>query len=472
MERTNEHYLIAAELQALKLLIDWNEQTRDSFEISMFCSKQSKSFYKAIDTLISNKEAINSNALLREANLIDDSITKSDSDFVLSQEVDLSNLSSTVATLKKASIKYLLLEKAKKFTEELEESSDFVDEEKAVEFIYQSQEILNSDTSRDGTKTLEVAVDEYIVELEERKKGKYYIFGDEFLDNNLTRKAAPGQIILISASSGIGKSTYSLNLVNGMINQNIPTILVSLEMDTISTMDRLLAMRTGIPLTEWYKKGTDMDAVIKKAKEEREALSNKKFRLVDQPNLNLSRIQNIIREFKMTYKVDYVCVYIDLITQVKEFVDVGKTKGTLATTIELGINRLNEIAKSENVCFVCVAQMNRNPDSEKIKSKDQVSRLRPSFNDIKNSNAMGERSRVVIALFRPKFYIQRYLPEDPDLPYMIDKMEAQIVKQNQGQAGIIGAYLFDGDTYQTRPFIEETATISTEKGEHEAEFNY
>jgi replicative DNA helicase len=193
-----------------------------------------------------------------------------------------------------------------------------------------------------------------------------------------------------------------------MISSNIPCMYFSLEMDEISTMDRFLALRNGIPIIEWYAQGNAIDPLIKILDKERTQLINKPFRFIDDPSISLAEIEQQIKDFKLTMKSDYACIYIDLITQVKEFIDIGGSRGgNLATTIEIAVNRLNAMAKKLNVCIVAVAQMNRDADSAKIQELSHINNLRPTLNNVKNSNALGERSRVVISVFRPKYYAVR-----------------------------------------------------------------
>ena len=41
---------------------------------------------------------------------------------------------------------------------------------------------------------------------------------------------------------------------------------------------------------------------------------------------------------------------------------------------------------------------------------------------------------------------------------MEDVMEVQVMKQNQGQAGTVKKYLFDGKCFQIKPLVESEET--------------
>ena len=318
-----------------------------------------------------------------------------------------------------------------------------------------SQEALSSSYKQTESKDFSVLLDDYTLELEERKKGLHYPFNDTYLDTTLVKKAAPGQIILLAGATGTGKSIYGLHLMSGLVNSGIPCMYFSPEMDEISTMDRWMAMRRKIPISEWYSSGASMDSLIGIVKEEKELLKGSMFRFIDSPDIGLDKILHFIRDFKAAYKVNYAIIFIDLITQVKEFLDTqGNKSSTLPTIIEKAINKVNEMAKKEDVCIVAIAQMNRDTDSAKVATVQDLQKLRPTRNNIKNSSALAERSRTVLSIFREKYYADTLLPNDPDTLIMPDVLEVQVVKQNMGKSGGIGKYNFNGPTFELNELLE------------------
>jgi len=451
--RENEDFVIAAEYQVLKLYlsnptIDWKELSSSSFP-----HKKAKVLYKAISILQDSKESVTEGSLFREANQIDDSIDLPIITSVLDYDADLSNLDKALKTLKKASIKSRLNFYVDRLSEVVK-NKDELDYTLVASFLYEAQELLSEDKDTSLSKNLIECLTEYEEELRLRQAGKYYPFHDTYLDRVLTKKAAPGQIILIAGATGTGKSIYALSLINGFINTNIPCMYFSPEMDTISTMDRLMSMRSGIPIEEWYKTGIAIDPLLRIVDEEKTKLAGKTFRFIDDPAIDLNTIRELIKEFKITYKTNYLIVIVDLVTQVRDFID-SKSKFTLANIIEISVNELNAIAKKENVCIIAVAQMNRDADNMKVQTMEDLERLRPTLNNIKNSNALAERARTVLSVFRRKYYAQRYLPEDPETEFMLNDLEIQVLKQSMGDVGQFGHYLFDGPTFTLREHIQE-----------------
>lgn len=321
--------------------------------------------------------------------------------------------------------------------------------------------VLHSAKNASPLMNIEEWSNEYIEDLQQRKLGKKYTYGDLNLDEEMFKGAYPGAITTVAASTGSGKSTFVLNLMNNLIEQNTPCMYISLEMGAVDTMDRLIAMRKGIPNDELYNQG-NIDSVIESVEEEKKnLLTRNKFYFVEDPSIDLTKLRSMIREFKQRTHEDYCLVAIDLLTQLKGF-NVSANKGTSnAMSIELAMNDLNALAKEENVHIIGVVQFRRDSDSIKISSLDDLERARPTLGEIKNSGAISERSRVVLGIFRPKMVAERFRqaltePEQTALDNMSDIMEVQVLKNSAGNVGRIFKYMFDNQCFRLLPLVDET----------------
>jgi replicative DNA helicase len=454
-DRENESFVIMAQMQVLRILIDNPDIKVTEINSDSFADPQWKAYYQALQLLKDTNESINESSLFREANKIDDSVNVATSHTLFDIDVDATNLEGALNSLKDAIAKNKIAKTADRI-KELATSANPLNSTQISSLEYTIQETLATAYKQVKSKDFNTILDTYEAELEQRKLGLQYPFNDTFLDSNLTKKAAPGQIILIAGATGTGKSIYSLYLMSGMVNTDIPCMYFSPEMDEISTMDRWMAMRTEIPVDQWYSTGSEMDPMIELVQKERDKLKDKAFRFLDEPDISLDQIRHYVREFKMTYHLDYCCIFVDLITQVREFIDTKGQKGiSLPTLMEQGINKLNVIAKKENVCIIAIAQMNRDADSAKVKSIADLQALRPTRNNIKNSASLAERSRTVLSIFREKYYADMLLPNDPEIEFIQDILEVQVVKQSMGKNGNIGKYNFNGPTFTINELIEE-----------------
>lgn len=462
MERENENYIISSEFQVLRLLIDLDPDEGLEAVPSIFPHEIARAVREAILILKDNKETINESSLFGVANKILDTVDVSTIRSILECKVDRSNWATALETLRIGSVKYNLKKTLENLVTDLSTPDD-LDHTKTSDALYTATDILAHGGKKLRVKTLEECLTDYEEELENRRDGRCYFFGDLFLDRVLTRKAAPGQIITIVGTTGMGKSGFTLNLINSFINMGVPSMYFSLEMDEISTTDRLMAMREGIPIGDWYEPA-NINSLLKRVEKQKGILANKPYAFIDDPGVSLDIIRSEIRAFKLLHRTEYAIVFVDLITQVQDFMALrGNT--SLATIIEMAINKESAISKLENVCFVNVAQLNRETDSAKINSIEDIESFRPTLTQIKNSNAIGERSRTVLSVFRPKYYADRMFPNDPEVDFMEDILEVQVMKQNQGPAGPIGKYLFEGPTMSLKPYIETEATLHGGNGE-------
>jgi replicative DNA helicase len=150
-------------------------------------------------------------------------------------------------------------------------------------------------------------------------------------------------------------------------------------------------------------------------------------------------------------------VAVDLITQLKDFMH-NKSNQSVANSIETAMNDLNALAKELNVHIIGVAQFNRDADNMKVLTADDLDMLRPSLNNIKNSHALAERSRVVLSLFRKKYYSDRYLPADEAAKVEEDILEVNILKNSSGMVGNTLHYLFDGSHFKVLPILDPLPT--------------
>lgn len=276
-----------------------------------------------------------------------------------------------------------------------------------------------------------------------RKDKKQYPFGDVFLDKNILRGAAPGTIGVVAAATGMGKSTFVGKLARNFESAEVPCLLLSLEMSGESQFDRRLSAKHRIAFQDVInpQDPTIYNNVIRAVEEEKLEATHSTLAFSDLPRWDMLSLKKAIIDFKNTQRTDYAVVIIDLLTMLDEFCKV-RNGLNFAQSIEISMNMLNALAKELNIHIIGTVQFGRSADKVKIKSVEDVENCRPSLNDLKNSNAIAERSRYVIGLFRRKHYLNIWLPEDEDVKGMDDIIECLLMKQNDGPLAV-GKYLFD-----------------------------
>lgn len=141
---------------------------------------------------------------------------------------------------------------------------------------------------------------------------------------------------------------------------------------------------------------------------------------------------------------------IDLLTMLTDF------SGEDAATYEAAMNKLHILCKRYGIHIVNIVQANRNADSGTPTCIDDLEKFRPSLNTIKNSNAIAERSRIVMSLFRKKHYAEKYFPEDEEVALMDDIASLQVLKQNMGSLSKMD-FLFTPERYSFARYLAPEA---------------
>ena len=461
-KRKNEEYVLMAEYRLLNALIHSKVFLDDSrVHERMFPHVLAQSFYTAITELHEQSIPITAASLHQRANELDYNVTMDVANQIVGIDVGADTLDDMVSVLNRAVQK-------KEFNEKMQTIATLgakkgeLDTSELMSMLYEAEQTLADTGSKQLLISLDQFLENYLAEFKERADGRRYLFGDPILDKVLVKGAYPGAITVVAGSTGQGKSAYVLNLMNGMINQSIPCMYISLEMSATDTADRLLSMRREIPTTELYAPGEAMSGIIKIIEQEREELKNaNKFFFVEEPDLSLTQISSLIKEHKQRTRSDYLVVAIDLLTQVREF--MSSSQGlNLAQSMERAMNKLNIIAKKENVHILGVVQFNRDADNLKIHEHEDIKLLRPTLNNIKNAQAIAERARAVLGIFRPKYYADRYLADLEETEYMDDVMEVQVLKQSNGSTPRV-LYEFDGEVFRVTPYVERQQEDMTEE---------
>ena len=458
-ENNNTTRIIQAEYRLLHCLINHRECLNDArVTENLFVHPSAKSIFKTICDLNKREIPITRAELLQSCK--DIGVTAGVIETIFAVDDDSPTLDTILPDLLAEQLRATLLDKINSLKETISLSTE-LDSDSILKQLYECDDlVIHSSKNQTSLMSIEEWSDTYIEELQQRKTGKKYTYGDLNLDEELFKGAYPGAITTIAAATGSGKSTFTLNLMNNLIEQNVPCMYISVEMGAIDTMDRLIAMRQGIPNDELYNQG-NIDAVISSVIEEKKnLLTRNKFYFVEDPSIDLTKLRSMIREFKQRTKQDYCLVVIDLLTQMKGFLANSSMRGAgTPQTIENSMNELNALAKSENVHIIGVAQFNRGTDSGKVTSIESIQNFRPTANDIKNSSALLERARLVLSVFRAKPYAIKYLVDSqgnpfPEVEDMEDYLELQVLKNSSGEVGKIYKYFYDGAHFRLLPLSE------------------
>lgn len=423
------------------------------YDRKFFVTDVARDIYDTIRYLHESDVKVTVDSVVTYGNQRNNLISKENIEYIRSQEYDTKNSTFYITNLKKQYAKLSIQEAISKDLFKVVTSKNELDVDQVREFARFLDNNLDLVYGADeGLRSIREVGEVYRGALIDRKLGNHRSYGDASLDRVLKAGAAPGQMTSIVGDTGMGKSTFALNLFSKQINKMIPTLYISLEMDQISTMDRLISIRKRIP-TSWLldigDDSVDSDYVMSVFEDEMRRLEafNDRFYMVDKSGLTTGDVESLIQKAKQKMGVDYLICTIDLTTLLRDC-------GTKPTDIELCINRLADISKRQNVHIINIVQLRR-PDVEGIHNIEQIEYLRPKTeSNIKNSGAIAERSRTVLTIFRRKAYAKKLFPDDPETALMDDEFDVTVVKQSMGEAGTIIKYMYDGSMFRLDPFID------------------
>ncbi len=453
---------VLAEQNVLRMIIDSPSTYITKVDPEYFVSPIAKSIFLAIKTLYENQIRVTPRSLFSEVSKTDSSIDEAKIIHLFEIEVPPDDVPGVFefhySSLRKEYAKNKLQMKGQEVLIESSRKGDFNTEAivKLRNEIDRQLEIIQGKPSI--ILTGNDLINFYEEELKERAS-HYYSTGDKYLDDHVTMGEWPGTQTALYAATGMGKTDYALFLFAKQINKKIPCVYISLEMPKGMLMDRIIAAKYQIPMDKFYPKPYDEegmpDYIYDLITKEKEAMLHSPFfRLVDVSSLSLEELEDIARKIKQEMNVKYLNIFTDLMSMVNEFnnSEEGMNK---ADAIESSMNKTNAIAKRNDIHLFNIFQANRAADNVRLTDVEDVNRLRPSLNNIKSSGAIAERSRLVLSAFRARYYVQRYLPDAPELLIMEDILEIDILKQSQGGPARL-QYLFDGPTARITRYVEDS----------------
>ncbi len=290
--------------------------------------------------------------------------------------------------------------------------------------------------------------------IEKRKLGETFPSGDSYLDQFLyNRSLMPEEISTIFALSGSGKSSFVRNLVERRKLKGLPTLDIQLEMSLESALDSKHAIRMKMDRANFTFDNDEEDSELRfdsidkaiKIEKARAKRYNKYFQL-NLDSMSIPELRTYIIKAKKLMgldKNDYLFISVDLMSQVKEF---NTGRGSKADNYEEAMNSLHALVKELHVHIMGVFQPRRESSKVVVNCLEDVYKFKPNTEQLKNSGAIEERSRVIISVFRPMHLLKKYLPDAPELEYMEDVMEVQILKQNNFDISPPFYYLFRPET--------------------------
>jgi replicative DNA helicase len=262
--------------------------------------------------------------------------------------------------------------------------------------------------------------------IEEASKNTNYITGisSGFTElDRLNNGWNPGELIIIAARPGMGKTTLALNMMLNAIKQDKRVLMFSLEMTTLELGFKLISTITGLD-NDRVKRGKLTNSEWKDIHKETAFVINSDKLLVDDDgNTDLFGLKSISKRFNHKSKIDMIIVdYLQLLNGS----DSSNKQQNREQQISYLSRSLKALAKELNIPIICLSQLSRAVESRGNK--------RPMLSDLRESGAIEQDANQVLFIFRDGYYNKIDTSGDTEII---------LAKNRAGQTGTINLS-FDG----------------------------
>lgn len=211
--------------------------------------------------------------------------------------------------------------------------------------------------------------------------------------NERTKGFKDGDLIIIAARPGMGKTAFVLNLVQKVLDQNLGVVFFSLEMPATQLMLRMLSAKTSINLQNLMTSDMDNDE-IEKLSSACDQMSQKKLFVYDSGNATIHQVRTQMRKLKSSHPEIKLCVidYIGLMTNSSAYSDRHLQIAEISRGLKL-------LARELNLPVVALSQLNRSLESRANK--------RPMLSDLRESGAIEQDADTILFVYRNDVYLEQ-----------------------------------------------------------------
>lgn len=205
--------------------------------------------------------------------------------------------------------------------------------------------------------------------------------------DELTNGLHAGQMIIVAARPGVGKSTLGLDFARSCsIKQGQTSVIFSLEMSRTEIVMRMLSAEARIRLQDMRGGRMSDDDWTRLARRMSE-ISEAPLFIDDSPNMTMMEIRAKARRLKQRNDLQLIVVdYMQLMTS-------GKKVESRQQEVSEFSRQLKLLAKELEVPVVAISQLNRGPEQRNDK--------RPMLADLRESGSLEQDADIVLLVSRP-----------------------------------------------------------------------
>ncbi len=341
-------------------------------------------------------------------------------------------------------------------------SADIIDEcqkssDKATALSFAEKTVYDISNMADTSEMVRISsvMPDVMTKLDElsNDKSSYKGIKTQFRDlDNLLNGLHKSDLIILAARPAVGKTSFSMNIVEQVALQGYSCAVFSLEMGKEQLVQRMLCSVAGVSMENAVKGKMNKKEWLKIAKA-REELSNTKIFIDDSAIIRPRELISKCRRLKNRFGLDLIMIdYIQLMTP-----DKTRSSDSRQNEITEISRSLKILAKEINVPVIALSQLSRAVETRKG---------RPQLADLRESGAIEQDADIVMFIHRP----DRGATEKEIAEGKVQKNVAEIIveKHRNGPTGLIKLY-FRGECTKFVNLNGETGEPEVDKGEQNDE---
>ncbi|GLH60976.1 replicative DNA helicase [Paulownia witches'-broom phytoplasma] len=230
----------------------------------------------------------------------------------------------------------------------------------------------------------------------------------------------PGQLNILAARTGMGKTAFMLNLAVNIakVFQNIPKkhniLIFSLEMTSEELIKRLISCESQISIKKMEQQQLTREEKLQLLQTE-EKLTELNILIDDDRNTKIEEVKRKCRQLKFRQGLDIVFIdYLHLLRE-DQFLNLNQAIGIIT-------RELKKLAMELQIPIIALSQMNRATLMRESKT--------PNLSDLRDSGSIEQDADMVMFLHRESYY-----EKDPFANNVEDFTQFIIAKNRAGKLG-------------------------------------
>lgn len=251
-----------------------------------------------------------------------------------------------------------------------------------------------------------------------------------------------GQLIILAARPGMGKTAGALEYAYHAAKEGVPTAFFSIEMPSTELVGRIMSRESYISSQKINNTTVNKDELASIIKDTK-SFDNVPLFIDDTPNLSITRLRSKAHRQVRENKVKFIVI--DYLQLMDGTGNEGNREQEIST-ISRGLKRL---ARELEIPIIALSQLSRKVEDRPGHAK------RPQLSDLRDSGSIEQDADMVIFYYRPEYYGIEVDENNQPTTNVLTKI---IAKFRGGQCGDIDARFY-GETMRITDGLPQVENI-------------